>query len=933
MTGRGAATPSASRRTVARDTLRRGNRAPDKVLTTTLRTRSVHAREVLAEHAWPGHTPAQLTAWADARPARLEPGMDADMLARYAMVLGLQLPGPEASATVLALADVLEADHALGRVPDRAVEALGQVRLAAGDVRGALRLLERPEVRDDVRLAGLADALNPFAGGPDADERAWAAAFAEAVGGGTAPVRLAPGTGTPFDRLAADAPRVEHPGRVTVLMSTFRPRRSDLLTAVRSVLAQTWSNLELFVVDDASGPGTAALLDEVEALDPRVTVVRKAVNGGTYRARNTALRLMTGDWFTVVDSDDWVHPQMVEVAVRHLLENPGRVAVRSQGVRISEDLRLSRPGYAPRYPSAASLMVPVHPTMARVGFFDPTRKGADTEYARRIEAAFGQRVPTLPHVMTFNRTLAGSLSAEEFSRGWRHGSRHEYKSVYAAWHQGVRAGTEDPWLDPTAPRAFPQPLRWNTRPAAGPRRYDVVFGGDWRRFGGPQRSMLEEIRACLEGGLSVGVLHLEALRFMSTDDPPLCAPLVDLLRSGAVSQLQVDDDVDVDVLVVRYPLILQYPPHAPAAFRPRRVVVVANQAPLELDGSDQRYVVRDVTERTEELFGQRPLWWPQGPTVRELLLTQDPTIELLPTDDLGLIDVDDWHVREDGRDPAAGGELVVGRYSRDDVIKFPSTWADVLAAYDLGPGHRVRMMGARAQLKRLSEAAGSGPDRYPAQWEVLPHRALDTRDFLADLDVFVYLDNPDAHEAFGRVLLEAAASGCVVITHPKHEPTFGAALDYALPHEVPALVERYRDPTVFHARVAQTLTMVRAAFGHERFLADVRTLLGPARPPASVDPDPMLGAPAWLPGVHAGRRVLTLPVRSAADGERADHVALVLADDADAGRVAAWLLATVRDTADSQLDAVLASGAADLGVEAVVVRRDGVVLEPAPEPA
>ncbi len=930
--------PLADRATVARDHAARAERDRDRLLVTALRTRSVHSREILAALAWPGHTPDEILTWALAPGATLEDGMDVDGLGRFAMVLGLQRSLPEEVEAALAIGAAVERAGHVGDLPPRAVEAIGQQRLVTGDVPGAMRLLEQPSVRSDVLAAARADALNPhLPGGSTHDAADWEAAFAAAVGGGdAAPVSLRDGAAAvPFDRLTAAAEPVRSPVRVTVLMSAYRPRRSDLLTAVDSVLAQTWTNLELVVVDDASGPETDALFDEVAARDPRVTVVRKAVNGGTYRARNTAMRLMTGDFLTVVDSDDWVHPQMVETAVRHLLRHPGRAGVRTQGVRITEDLRLTRPGYTHRYPSAASLMVPVHPTVARVGFFDPTRKGADTEYARRVEAAFGQTLRTLPQVMTFNRTLAGSLSAEEFSRGWRHGARHEYKSVYAAWHRAIRSGAADPWLDPAATRPFPQPQRWATKPAAGSRRFDVVFGGDWRRFGGPQRSMLEEIRACLEGGLRVGVLHLEALRFMSTDDPPLCEPLVELLTAGTVALLQLDDDVDVDLLLVRYPLILQYPPWSPAAFSPRRVVIVANQAPLERDGSDQRYVVRDVTERTAELFGVVPQWWPQGPTVRELLSIQDDAAELLPTDDLGLIDVEQWRVR-DGRDPAAdGGPLVVGRYSRDDVIKFPETFADVLAAYDLGPGHRVRLMGARTQLRRLAEAAGTKPAGYPAEWEVVPHRGEDTREFLAGLDVFVYMDNPTAHEAFGRVLLEAAASGVLVIAHPKHEPTFGALLDYALPHEVPALVARYRDPARYHDRVRRTLDGVRATFGHGRFLADVRDLLSAPGAPATADPTPLLHTPAWLPDAPAGARVLSVPVRSLADGERADGVALVLGDSADPAVVAAWLLATVRDTADADLDGRLAAAAAEHGVRDVVTCRDGVVvpvrsLSPAP---
>ena len=64
-----------------------------------------------------------------------------------------------------------------------------------------------------------------------------------------------------------------------------------------------------------------------------------------------------------------------------------------------------------------------------------------------------------------------------------------------------------------------------------------MFAGDWRRYGGPQRSMLEEIHSLLEAGLEVGVMHLEALRFMRTTDDPLCAPLQELLDALPFQQL------------------------------------------------------------------------------------------------------------------------------------------------------------------------------------------------------------------------------------------------------------------------------------------------------------------------------------------------------------------------------------------------------------
>src|SRR5690606_14469108 len=253
-------------------------------------------------------------------------------------------------------------------------------------------LRAHPAVREPRADAVRADLANPAIFADDSGEGAWLDAFNAALTGeGMAPLALLPDGSDPgrtmFDRLSAPtAQPVLATHLVTVLMSSFRPGE-PLLTALRSLVEQTWGNLEILVVDDASGPEYAGILARAEALDPRIRVIRKAVNGGTYRARNTAMRQASGDFLTVLDSDDWLHPQAVEAAVSTMLESPGTMATRGQGVRISEDLELNRPGYLPRVTSAPSLTIRVHPVIDRIGYFDPTSKSADTEYARRIQTA------------------------------------------------------------------------------------------------------------------------------------------------------------------------------------------------------------------------------------------------------------------------------------------------------------------------------------------------------------------------------------------------------------------------------------------------------------------------------------------------------------------------------------------------------------------
>ena len=63
-----------------------------------------------------------------------------------------------------------------------------------------------------------------------------------------------------------------------------------------SVLAQTFRELEIIVVNDASTDGTAAIIDRYATQDPRIRVLHKAKNEGVSWARNHALELATGEY-------------------------------------------------------------------------------------------------------------------------------------------------------------------------------------------------------------------------------------------------------------------------------------------------------------------------------------------------------------------------------------------------------------------------------------------------------------------------------------------------------------------------------------------------------------------------------------------------------------------------------------------------------------
>jgi glycosyltransferase involved in cell wall biosynthesis len=98
-------------------------------------------------------------------------------------------------------------------------------------------------------------------------------------------------------------------GSVSVIIPTYN--RSNLLAnALASVLAQTYANLEVIVVDDGSTDDTC---DYVASLsDPRMKLVRASHSGHIPRVRNTGIALARGEWVAFLDSDDAWLPTKLE---------------------------------------------------------------------------------------------------------------------------------------------------------------------------------------------------------------------------------------------------------------------------------------------------------------------------------------------------------------------------------------------------------------------------------------------------------------------------------------------------------------------------------------------------------------------------------------------------------------------------------------------
>ena len=109
---------------------------------------------------------------------------------------------------------------------------------------------------------------------------------------------------------AAPAADIPAAGKVSVVIPSYNAARY-LPDCIESVLAQTYRDTEVIVVDDGSTDDTADVLDGY----PSVRVVSKE-NGGTATAINAGIDAMTGEWFKTVGADDVIYPNCLADLVR-----------------------------------------------------------------------------------------------------------------------------------------------------------------------------------------------------------------------------------------------------------------------------------------------------------------------------------------------------------------------------------------------------------------------------------------------------------------------------------------------------------------------------------------------------------------------------------------------------------------------------------------
>lgn len=107
-------------------------------------------------------------------------------------------------------------------------------------------------------------------------------------------------------------------GLVSIIMPTYNCGRF-IGESIRSVLAQTYTNWELLIVDDCSTDNTAEVV--AAFTDPRIHYQRNEHNSGAAVTRNTALRMAKGRYIAFLDSDDLWLPEKLEKQIAFMQQN------------------------------------------------------------------------------------------------------------------------------------------------------------------------------------------------------------------------------------------------------------------------------------------------------------------------------------------------------------------------------------------------------------------------------------------------------------------------------------------------------------------------------------------------------------------------------------------------------------------------------------
>ncbi|SES20294.1 glycosyltransferase family 2 protein [Salipaludibacillus aurantiacus] len=423
---------------------------------------------------------------------------------------------------------------------------------------------------------------------------------------------------SPYDSLVPSAKKtlVENErllnNKVTVIMPVYNAEEV-IHSSLASIQAQTWTNLEIIVVDDKSSDKTVETVKNYQDKDDRIVLIEAPENGGPYVARNLALEQATGDFITINDADDWSHPEKIEKQVLHLINNTNYVGNMSEQARMTEDLTFYRRNREGEYifKNMSSFMFRREKVLEKLGYWDSVRFAGDSEFIYRVYKIFGeQAVAELQSgPLSYQRQSDNSLTGNEVFGlpNFKMGARREYEMAHDDHHQSAE-NLYYPFPQTERPFAVPEPMRpVREENQDGFRPFDIIVAADFRNKNALRKQEIDSlITLSRKEGKRLGFIQL--YKYTSSPYKDVDQLYRDLVNVGVAEMIVYGEKVTCDWLVVSEPSTLDdYQKFVPEVKSRQTAILIKGSSKgqtLELPDNS-----RNTEERAESYFGRKPLWF------------------------------------------------------------------------------------------------------------------------------------------------------------------------------------------------------------------------------------------------------------------------------------------------------------------------------------
>lgn len=223
--------------------------------------------------------------------------------------------------------------------------------------------------------------------------------------------------------------------KVSIILPTYN-RAQYIFEAIESVQQQTYTNWELFVVDDGSTDKTIAIFTEIIS-DNRIILVKTPYRLGITGTRNEGLRNVTGEFIAFIDSDDLWEKNKLEKQVDAFCEYPEAGYCLTGGYNFKrkndptqffykqrtgqryDDLFLSF--FKSEVTAATPSLVFRKECLEKAGFFREEIFFADLEYILKLARLYKGII--LYESLVFRRIHESNISTEEWEKGYKEGIR------------------------------------------------------------------------------------------------------------------------------------------------------------------------------------------------------------------------------------------------------------------------------------------------------------------------------------------------------------------------------------------------------------------------------------------------------------------------------------------------------------------------------